>query len=411
LTAGVGFLGLVLAERRLRHTEPLTLGSILWVGLVLRLLVLPIEPSLSNDVYRYLWDGKVIAEGFNPYRLAPEDPTLETVRDDLWPKLSHTNIPTVYPPLVEAIFWLVDLLPAPLWSWKLLLAGVDLSSCLLLLAVLTRRRQPLSRSIWYIWNPLVTLEITAMGHLDGLGIAAMLSTFVLLQAPFRKLGAGSLSAASAVFVKIIPILALPIFARVSGKPIRFLAVTGGLVLVTGAPIVWSVRGIPPGLLEYAVSWEFNGPLFEPLWRTIDGLDLEDQVSRALDAAKEISGRHDFWNRFYPFNYPQFLAKLLLAVGLSFSVVVAWRNEDAAVGLRALFGSILIFSATVYPWYLLWVLPWAVITNHRAWLLLSYLLMLSYLPQFSDLPLFPWVFASIWIPFAGAMFLCRRQPTH
>ena len=394
----------------MRRAEPLTLGSILWVGLALRLLVVPIEPSLSNDVYRYLWDGKVIAEGLNPYRLAPEDPTLESVRGDLWPKLSHRDIPTVYPPVAEAVFWLVDLLPAPLWSWKLLLAGVDLSSCLLLMLVLTRRRQPVSRSIWYIWNPLVTLEITAMGHLDGLGIAAVLWTFVLLQAPIRKLGVASLAATSSILIKIVPILALPIFARISGKPMRFLAITGGLVLITVIPIAWSVGGIPPGLLEYAISWEFNGPLFEPLWRTLDRLDLVSHVSRVLDAAKEISGRHDFWNRFYPFNYPQLLAKLILAACLSLLVVVAWRKEDAAVGLRALFGSILICSATVYPWYLLWVLPWAVITNHRAWWLLSYLLMLSYLPQFSDLPLFPWVFASIWIPFAGALFLCRRQPT-
>ncbi|MEJ2086758.1 MAG: hypothetical protein P8Y44_14000, partial [Acidobacteriota bacterium] len=85
LIATVGFIGVISAEKRLRRAEPLTIGSILWVGLLLRLLVLPIEPSLSNDVYRYLWDGNVVAQGFNPYLLPPEDPALESIRGDLWP--------------------------------------------------------------------------------------------------------------------------------------------------------------------------------------------------------------------------------------------------------------------------------------------------------------------------------------
>jgi hypothetical protein len=67
----------------------------------------------------------------------------------------------------------------------------------------------------------------------------------------------------------------------------------------------------------------------------------------------------------------------------------------------------IFSATVYPWYALWVLPWAALSRDRAWLSLSALLFLSYLPQFLDVPLFPWIHALIWLPFAMLLVSDRR----
>ena len=80
------------------------------------------------------------------------------------------------------------------------------------------------------------------------------------------------------------------------------------------------------------------------------------------------------------NYPQLLAKSFLMIGLCVAVVFAWRERDTVIALRQIFGYIVIFSATVYPWYLLWVLPWATITRHRAWLMLSGLIMLCYVSR-------------------------------
>ena len=62
------------------------------------------------------------------------------------------------------------------------------------------------------------------------------------------------------------------------------------------------------------------------------------------------------------------------------------------------GGVVLCAATVYPWYLLWVLPWAALARHRAWLTLSALMPLAYLPQVSDVPLFPWIYLAVWGPF-------------
>jgi hypothetical protein len=280
----------------------------------------------------------------------------------------------------------------------------------MLILLLRRRRVSIDRAVWYVWNPLVTMEIAGMGHVDGLGVAAVLMTVVLIQLPRRRVLSGATAAAASVLIKIVPVLAFPVFARQSKKPMKFLAIACLLVGIGVIPVMWSVGGVPSGLVKYGVSWEFNGPLFEPLWRGLDHLEISDLVSNALDSRKEASAEHEFWNRFYPFNYPQLLAKLFLMIGLCVAVAFAWRERDTVIALRQIFGYIVIFSATVYPWYLLWVLPWATITRHRAWLMLSGLIMLCYIPQFSTVPLFPWIHALIWVPFAGALMLCRRQPT-
>ena len=409
LLIGVGFVGVVVGERLLRRLSGSKAVPILLVAALLRLLMLPLPPSLSDDVQRYMWDGKVLSEGLNPYELPPESMELEALRDEQWDELSHRDVATVYPPVSEALFAAVSHLPGSIWIWKILLVSVDLASCLLILHLLNRRGVGSERLVWYAWNPLVTLEVAGMAHIDGLGVAAVLLAFVVLLPPMRRIGLGATFAAAAVLIKLVPVLAFPVWARMGQKSSRFLGVATLLVAVGLIPVVWSVGGVPPGLLKYGVSWEFNGPIFEPLWRWIDTTDFIDWVSQSLDQRKQSSGEHEFWNRFYPFNYPQLWAKLFLWAGLGISMLFAWREKDAAVAMRKVFGAVILFSATVYPWYLLWVLPWAAVTGGWPWLGLSALLMLSYIPQFSDVNLFPWVYLLIWIPFAVMLVLCRQKP--
>ena len=125
------------------------------------------------------------------------------------------------------------------------------------------------------------------------------------------------------------------------------------------------------------------------------------------------GDHERWNRYYPFNYPRLHARLVLAVcaaiGLIWAWLRAWRRPDPVAAVVSCFSVVLICSATVYPWYLLWILPWAALREQPAWLLLAALLPLSYLPQFTDLPLMPWLFAVIWVPFFAVLSLGRRWP--
>ncbi len=379
--------------------------AILFVSVVLRALLLPLPPTLSDDMLRYTWDGKVVRSGLNPYLLAPEAPELGALRDELWQRMPHRQVPTVYPPLALAAFSAGSALPRPLLSLKILLVLVELAGCWLLIRLARQLELPAGRAIWYCWNPLVCLEVAGMGHVDAMVATASVAAVFFLTGR-RRLVPGAAAAAAGVLSKLVPLVALPMWARQSGRPAAYLAVALVLVSLFMLPIFVAAGGVPPGLVTYGVSWEFNGPIYEPLWRSFERVALDDAVKRGLDELKGLTGRHDFWNRFYPYAYPQLLAKLLLAGAFSVAVVLSLRIRHPVLGSGFLFGSLVLCAATVYPWYLLWVLPFAALARHRAWLALSALMPLSYLPQLMDVPLYPWFYLGLWGPFFLLLIFSR-----
>ncbi|HXU46780.1 MAG TPA: hypothetical protein VN783_14730 [Thermoanaerobaculia bacterium] len=413
LVLALGAAALVPAVRRLEGLElsarPLG-GLILGGAILLRLPLLSLPPALSADVWRYLWDGRVAAARGNPYALAPDSARLAPLRDDIWRRLDHRQVPTVYPPLAITAFSIASRLPCSLTVWKLLATGADLAACALLLALARRTGLPEARVAWYAWNPLVALEVAGMGHVDALGVAATVAAVYALCAKPRGEAAvrSGLAAAAGILSKLAPAAALPMWARQSGRPWRFLAVALGLSALALAPVAASLgtggpggqlAGIPPGLKIYGLHWEFDGPLYEPLWRLLDRLDAAGAAKAVLDAQKERTHDYASWNRFYPYAYPQLFAKVLLALGALAAVAASIRERDPIAGTGRLFGRLLLASATVYPWYLLWVLPWAALRGEKSWLLLGALAPLAYLPALTGVPLWPWVYLAIWGPFA------------
>jgi len=372
--------------------------AILGVALVLRLLALPMAPVLSNDVYRYAWDGRVVLSGHNPYRLAPEAAELAPLRDDLWRQMDHKEVPTVYPPFALAVFAAAAATPAPLVVLRALLALADLGLCALLLLIAREIGVSPWRTIWYAWSPLAVIEGAGQGHVDVLAVAAA-GAAVLLVVRRRALGAG-VAAAAGVLAKLGPVLALPMWARQSRRPLVLLAAAGAVLVVTLLPVAASV-GVPPGLVTYGVRWEFNGPLFEPLWRVLDAAHADVWVKGLLDRAKEVTGRHALFDPLYHYAYPQFLAKLVLAALLAVALVRSLLDRQPVAGTGRLFGWALLVSATVYPWYLLWVLPWAALARQRAWLLVCAVAPLVYLPGLLGWEYFPWIWLAAWGPAAVA----------
>ncbi len=384
------------AARRLERVA--TAATILSVAIVLRALLLPMPPTLSDDTLRYVWDGKVVRSGLNPYLLAPEAPELEPLRDERWERMPHKHVQTVYPPLALALFSAASVLPRPLLSVKILLVIVELAGCWLLIRLAGRLGLPAGRTIWYCWNPLVSLEVAGMGHVDAMVVTATVAGVYFLTGTRRRPSAAAVAAAAGVLSKLVPLVALPMWARHSGRPAGYLTCALGLVSLCMLPVVISAGGVPPGLVTYGVSWEFNGPIYEPLWRSLDWIALDDAVKSGLDQLKGLTGRHDFWNRFYPYVYPQLLAKLLLALAFAIFFLLSLRGQHPVLGTGFLFGGLVLCAATVYPWYLLWVLPWAALARHRAWLALSALMPLAYLPQLMDVPLYPLFHLGVWAPF-------------
>jgi hypothetical protein len=291
-------------------------------------------------------------------------------------------------------------------AWKLMVTGADLLGCSLLLALARRLGVPEGRTAWYAWNPLVTLEVAGMGHVDALGVAAVVGAVLFLLSRPRSVGAASTWAAAGILAKLVPLAALPMWARQSGRPWRFLGMAGGLAAFALLPVLTATGGIPPGLVVYGVSWEFNGPVFEPLWRWFAAIGAAPALARGVDRLKDWTGIYEAWNPIYPYLYPQFLAKVALAAAIGFVVLLSLRERDVVVGTGRLFGRLLLLSATVYPWYLLWVLPWAALRRDSAWLGLSGLILISY-EVLAGVPLMPWVYLGVWGPFV-VLLLARRM---
>ena len=252
----------------------------------------------------------------------------------------------------------------------------------------------------------MVLETAGMGHVDAL-MATCTIAAVLLLARSRAAAAGAATAA-AVLAKLIPILVLPFFLRRSPRPWIFLA-TATLVLVVALLPILVAGGIPRGLLIYGQRWEFNGPLFEPLWRLIAAVDPIAAIKSGLDGLKNFTGQHELVNRLYPLVYPQLLAKLVLAAGLGiFLLRLLWQAPPPVIAAGRVWGAFVLVSATVYPWYLVAILPWAALCRRRSWLLASALLPLSYLPQkIPGLALFPGIFLLIWLPVG--LLLWKEKP--
>jgi hypothetical protein len=433
-----GFLWQALAVRGLEASGRPAARGILVVALLSRLPLLALPPALSDDLLRYVWDGRVAAARHDPYRLPPDAAELAPLRDALWTKLPHRDVPTVYPPLAVGLFSIAARTPWPQAALKGALTAADLAACWLLIALARRRGVPEARAAWYAWSPLVALETAGMGHVDALGAVAAVAAVLALcrregsaahgeaggeSRPVPPPGGGAggggagpaasgaapripaaftaaLAAAAGVLAKLAPLAALPMWARQSRRPALFAAVALLTVAAGLGPVVAGAGGVPPGLVAYGVSWEFNGPLYEPLWRAIDALGLDAMARSGLDLFEARTGAWRAADPLYPFVYPQLLARLLLAAGVAGAVARSLRARDPVAGSRDLFGALLVFSPTVYPWYLLWVLPFAALTRAPAWLALVALAPLAYLPRLvPGLEPFPWVWAAIWGPFA------------
>ena len=392
----------------------------LWFGLavLLRLLALGFEPALSDDVYRYVWDGRVALSGADPYATSPDDEALIPLRDELWQKTAHREVESVYPPLAQVAFAVAASFERPVVALRATWLGFDLATCWLLFVLVRRLGGSRRAALLYLWNPLVVVEGVGMGHVDVFGVFwLMLAVWCgvrvldlgdrsgrtrgrLENRSALAVGVGVALAAGAL-VKLVPLVLIPVWVAIlrSGR----LAAAAALTLVVGTAPVWLGVGVPPGLLRYGISWEFNGLLFEPLWRLLDGWAAADRVKSMLAWAQQTCGFDPA--SVYPYVYPQFLAKLvlgtLLAIVLVFIVGSAWSGRPGprrAITLTAwsLLAATAV-SATLYPWYLLWLAALLPLVPSFSLIVLCATMGFAYLPKLIGTTAFPAAWALVWLP--------------
>jgi alpha-1,6-mannosyltransferase len=305
------------ATRRRPLPQPRTrvIALILAIGLIPRLALLPTAPTLSEDLYRYLWDGRLVAHGVNPFQHPPSDPSLARFRDGLYVHLNHAGVPTVYPPVAQILFAAAALLGATPLAWKGVLFVLEGALIASLLALLARRGLPPERLLLYSWNPLVVVECYGSGHLD-LALAAFLLLALALAEGGRRAAAG-VALGAAMLTKLVPVLLVPTLLR--RRAWILLATAAGVATLLYLPFLSGGRGLWEGLGVYTRHWEFNGPLYallRPAFRTGDP------------------------------------PRLILAGCLAIStLVIAFRARTLTGAALAAWVAFLLLSPTVYPWYL------------------------------------------------------------
>ena len=204
--------------------------SLLVLGLVFaalfRFIIILSPPYLSDDIYRYIWDGRVQFAGINPYRYIPADESLAHLRDDkIYPNINRRDSAhTIYPPVAEAGFLLVTRFSESVAWMKAAMVGFEAIAVWALVQLLISFGFARQRVLIYAWHPLAVWEFAGSGHVDALAIAFI--ALALLARRKHKETATGLLLACATCVKLFPVVLFPaVYMRRSWKmPLAFVAI-------------------------------------------------------------------------------------------------------------------------------------------------------------------------------------------
>ncbi len=328
-----------------------TLWTIILAAGVVRVLLLGVDPFLSDDLYRCLWDGQVQREGLDPYLAAPADLVFDPVAENsrwhsIRQQVNHPDVPTVYPPLSQLFFRVVAHTE---FSWRFSMLCLDMILGGVLAVALRRAGQDPRRAILWWWHPLPILECAIGGHPEIIAVLLMTVAIVLLTANRGRMAAVAIGAA--IVAKLLPVGWIPLLVRRGGGKVWVPLLITMLVLLV--PFAGSDPGpASEGLREYGSSWYSGDLLFRPLGELL-GLNPEDRYSAGAQ-----------WLR-------GFLFLAWLAVAWHCRAVQPWR------GFLLVSLAFALLSPTLHPWYLLWLLPAAIMERSRASMLLTCTILFQY----------------------------------
>ncbi len=337
LAGGIYVVGVFLVNRY--SLGRAALGVILGGTLLFRLVVLGVQPSLSDDLYRYQWEGQVQRARINPYTVFPALPQLARFENRDHPVETGKNTSTPYPPASELAFVLAETVSGT----KRLFVLLDLVSVCLLLWLLSLKRQPLDRILTYGWNPTVVVSFAMCGHHDSLANATLLAANLLIISQRQALSIVAL--AVSFLSKYFSGFLLPVFLKRTRW--TYAGIFAATVGVGYLPYITAGRGLFKGLQDYAAGWQGNASLFSLL---------------------RLAGN----------SRPQ--AELVAGVLLAGLVLLAVREgmEPLRASLVILAG-LLLLSPNAFPWYFTWTVPFLCFYPSPPWLLMTVTCVLGYSP--------------------------------
>lgn len=340
------------------------MGIALAIGF--RLLLYFATPELSDDFYRFVFDGHLISNGINPYTYLPTEAVekLGYAHSEFWNMLllnmNSSAYYSIYTPLNQVVFWLASLtgenLLANIVSLRILLLVFEGLNIYFLHRIILLMNLPLNRLWLYAFNPLVILEITGNLHFEGMMLTGLLaSVFFYIKVVSGKSGLGW---AWAIAVKLNPLLLGPFMLRIWQGNLRFIAIAGLLSLVLLSPLVLdgNYKNFYDSFRLYQSTFEFNASIYY-LGRWIGQLMLGYNPIATLGPLLNL------------------LAVVLI---ITFSMYLKIKdNQDVILTMLWLYFTYLILQTTVHPWYILPALGLSVLSSNRLFILWSAMVFLSY----------------------------------
>jgi alpha-1,6-mannosyltransferase len=332
------------------------LALILAIAAAMRLIALFAPPYLSTDIYRYVWDGRVLAAGINAYRYIPTDPHLEQLRDaDIFPNINRNNYaPTIYPPVAQAIFFAATRFGETVTVMKAAMLVFEAAAIGLMLCLLIAAGQPHARILIYAWHPLPVWEFAGSGHIDA--AVVFFVTLALWTCWRLRRWPTGLALAGAVLTKLYPVVLLPALWRRWDwwMPLVF----GLAIALASLPFLgvgWGVLGFLPGHMAEE-GFNSGGAGFY-LWSLVKSL--------------------------LPIGNPPALLYIAIAaaVMLALGAFVAFRRgvpEFDLCGAALLAGGFVLLLSPHYPWYFAWLVVFACLLSSVSLLWLTLASFLLYL---------------------------------
>ena len=229
--------------------------AVIGLAVVLRAVVFPLDPSLSDDGYRYLWDGVVqVEDGVSPYRYRPSDPALANRHDGvLYERMNSPDYYSVYPPVSQGVFALAGLVHGVGWraSWWVLKGLTVLAE--VIGVVLLVRTVGAGPAALYAWHPLAVVEVAGQGHTEGLLIGAL---GVLLWALARRPALAGSALVVAGWVKLYPFALAPLVLQRVGWRAGAVALAVAVGLAAPYADAEGVSHVAESLRLYSGTFDF-----------------------------------------------------------------------------------------------------------------------------------------------------------
>jgi alpha-1,6-mannosyltransferase len=348
LIFAAGGAGILVALRTAAGADPHRALTVILAGaLLMRLGLIFVEPYLSTDIYRYIWDGRVQAAGVNPYRYTPSAAELAHLRDAaIFPNINRPDYAvTIYPPTAQAIFLAVTRFGEGVVAMKLGLLAFEAATVAVLIGLLHRLGRPLTRVVAYAWHPLPIWEIAGSGHID-IAMCALLMAGLLMFLNGRTLLAG-VAVTLGALVKPTALLALPVFWR---------------------PWNWRLPLVvmATALLAYLPYLSVGRGVFGYLWGYIEEEGLASgRGFNLLWLLQRFTGYLPGAGRLY--------AAIVALATIGLAVAIGFRKdrsaETAVAGLGWLLVVFLVLASPHHPWYFLVLVPLlAIHASATAWVL-------------------------------------------